>query len=121
MYAGSGTGDPHYWTVDRVYHTFNGRGDFTSLEIRNDNGTIDFALQGRLGNVRQWRITTHQGIAFGNDELAFRVSYLKYQTYKVHEYKLMLIETAYYFITDVHNRACTFLYGLSIITYNKIE
>ena len=87
MCTGSGTGDPHYWTADRVYHTFNGRGDFTSLEIRNDEGTIDFALQGRLGNVRAWRITTHQGIAFGNDELAFRVSSLV-----IINYRLMLKE-----------------------------
>ena len=76
MHTGSGTGDPHYWTVDRIYHTFNGRGDFTSLEIRKEDGTIDFALQARLGNTGPWRVTLHQGIAFGNDELAFRVSNL---------------------------------------------
>ena len=74
MFTGSGTGDPHYWTVDKIYHTFNGRGDFTTLEIREDDGTIDFTLQARLGNVRSWSMTTHHGIAFGNEELAFRVS-----------------------------------------------
>ena len=61
--------------MDRVYHTFNGRGDFITLEIPSEDGSqVEFSLQARLGNVRVWRVTTHQGIAFGNEELAFHVS-----------------------------------------------
>ncbi len=61
--------------MDRVYHTFNGRGDFITMEIESEDGTeMEFALQARMANVRFWRVTTHHGIAFGNEKLAFHVS-----------------------------------------------
>ena len=73
--VGRGTGDPHYLTFDGRYHTFNGRGDFTIMEIVSGDGvTPEFSIQGRLDRVRRWRVATHQGLAFGNEDLAFHVS-----------------------------------------------
>lgn len=60
--------------MDRVYHTFNGRGDFVTMEIKTENGTeTEFALQARMERPSFWRVTTHKGIAFGNEKLAFHV------------------------------------------------
>ena len=74
LLSGRGTGDPHYLTFDGRRHTFNGRGDFTILEIVSEDGvTPEFSIQGRLDRVRRWRIATHQGLTFGNENLAFHV------------------------------------------------
>ena len=71
---GSGSGDPHYFTFDRRYHTFNGFGEFTLLEaLQEGNDTPIYNLQGRLGRVSFWSVTTHLGFAFGHQRLAFQV------------------------------------------------
>lgn len=73
-FEGSGSGDPHYWTFDGRYHTFNGRGEFLLLEaLQQSNDTLVFVLQGRLDRVSFWRVTTHVGFAFGHQQLAFHV------------------------------------------------
>ena len=78
FFVGRGTGDPHYLTFDGRRHTFNGRGDFTILEIVSEDGvTPEFSIQGRLDRVRRWRVATHQGLTFGNEDLAFHVSSAK--------------------------------------------
>ena len=84
-HAASGSGDPHYTTFDGRYYTFNGDGDFTLLEILPENREENteentekkepvFTLQGRLGRVSFWGVTTHLGLAFGQPNLAFHVS-----------------------------------------------
>ena len=71
--VGWGSGDPHYFTFDNRYFTFNGFGEFTLLEAISENNRT-FNLQGRLGTVSFWRVTTHLGFAFGHQHLAFQVS-----------------------------------------------
>ena len=75
---GFGSGDPHYFTFDHRYHTFNGFGEFTLLEaLQEGNNTPTYSLQGRLGRVSFWSVTTHLGFAFGHQLLAFQVRLLQ--------------------------------------------
>ncbi|XP_064384249.1 uncharacterized protein LOC135333252 isoform X3 [Halichondria panicea] len=68
-----GSGDPHYTTLDGTYYTFNGLGNFVLFEALDITGeTPTLTIQGGLGNVEIWRITTHQRIAFGDQNLAFQ-------------------------------------------------
>lgn len=72
----TGYGDPHYTTFDGRYYTFNGDGDFTLLEVLPEDSDIPvFTLQGRLGRVSFWGVTTHLGLAFGQPNAAFQVSH----------------------------------------------
>ncbi|XP_018097646.2 mucin-like protein [Xenopus laevis] len=43
-------GDPHINTLDGVKYTFNGLGEFTLVNVKNDNGTM-FLLQGRTARA----------------------------------------------------------------------
>uniref|UniRef100_A0A803JTA1 Uncharacterized protein n=2 Tax=Xenopus tropicalis TaxID=8364 RepID=A0A803JTA1_XENTR len=43
-------GDPHINTLDGVQYTFNGLGEFTLVNVMDDNGTI-FTLQGRTARA----------------------------------------------------------------------
>ncbi|XP_072895124.1 uncharacterized protein [Hemitrygon akajei] len=40
-------GDPHVVSLDGVKYTFNGLGEFTLLNVRDENDTVVFRLQGR--------------------------------------------------------------------------
>ncbi|KAM9316127.1 mucin-4-like [Gastrophryne carolinensis] len=40
-------GDPHINTLDGVQYTFNGLGEFILANVRNENDTVTFILQGR--------------------------------------------------------------------------
>lgn len=40
-------GDPHINTLDGVQYTFNGLGEFTLANVRDENNTLIFTLQGR--------------------------------------------------------------------------
>ncbi|XP_072266269.1 mucin-4-like [Pyxicephalus adspersus] len=44
---GSMIGDPHISTLDDVQYTFNGLGEFTLDNVRDENNTLIFTLQGR--------------------------------------------------------------------------
>ncbi|XP_040205585.1 uncharacterized protein LOC120936885 [Rana temporaria] len=44
---GSIFGDPHINTLDDVQYTFNGLGEFTLANVRDENNTLIFTLQGR--------------------------------------------------------------------------
>lgn len=73
--SGSGSGDPHYLTIDGRYYTFNGYGEFVLLEALSETLTeTEFTMQGRLASIRQWRVTTQQSLAFGTSSSAFHVS-----------------------------------------------
>ena len=75
MYAATGSGDPHYTTFDGRYYTFNGFGEFILVEaLPEESNTPVFTLQGRLGRVSIWHVTTHLSFAFGDPSLAFHVS-----------------------------------------------
>ena len=44
------------------------------MEIKTEDGAeTEFALQARMETPSFWRVTTHKGIAFGNEKLAFHV------------------------------------------------
>ena len=62
--AGGGWGDPHYTTMDGLYYIFAAAGEFTLLDIRNNQNITIFTLQGRLGPER-WRATVTKSLAFG--------------------------------------------------------
>ncbi len=76
IHTGIGWGDPHYTTFDNVRYDFQGRGDFTLLELYQASGTDPvFSIQGRLGQPSGWRgVTGHLGLAFGDPNFAFHVS-----------------------------------------------
>ncbi|PIN98026.1 hypothetical protein AB205_0044200, partial [Aquarana catesbeiana] len=44
-------GDPHINTLDGVQYTFNGLGEFTLANVRNENNTLIFTLQGRTAKA----------------------------------------------------------------------
>ncbi|XP_072266268.1 uncharacterized protein [Pyxicephalus adspersus] len=44
-------GDPHISTLDGVQYTFNGLGEFTLVNVRDENNTLMFTLQGRTGRA----------------------------------------------------------------------
>ncbi|KAM9316126.1 uncharacterized protein PAF06_007094 [Gastrophryne carolinensis] len=44
-------GDPHITTLDGVQYTFNGLGEFTLANVRDENGTVIFMLQGRTNRA----------------------------------------------------------------------
>lgn len=72
---GTGSGDPHYLTIDGRYYTFNGFGEFVLLEALSENlAETEYTLQGRLASISRWRVTTQQSLAFGNSLAAFHVS-----------------------------------------------
>ena len=76
VHAATGSGDPHYTTFDGRYYTFNGFGEFVLVEaLRKEGDRPVFTLQGRLGSVSFWRVTTHLSLAFGDSSLAFHVRY----------------------------------------------
>ena len=71
----TGSGDPHYTTFDGRYYTINGFGEFVLLEALIESTDIPaFTLQGRLGMVSFWQVTTHIALSFGIPSLAFHVS-----------------------------------------------
>ena len=73
----TGFGGGHYRTFDGRYLFFPGIGDFTTLEVLDRDVTV-FTLQGRkheLGFCCH-HSTYHQGLAFGQSNLAFQVSKL---------------------------------------------
>ena len=75
LLVATGSGDPHYTTFDGRYYTINGFGEFIVAEVLPEGSTTpSFTLQGRLGMVSFWRVTTHLALAFGDDSLAFHVS-----------------------------------------------
>ena len=75
LFPAAGHGDPHYDTFDDRRYTFNGAGDFTLLEVLPEDSEVPiFTMQGRLGRVSFWRVTTHLGLSFGQPDLAFHVS-----------------------------------------------
>ncbi|PIO31177.1 hypothetical protein AB205_0046440, partial [Aquarana catesbeiana] len=48
---GSLFGDPHINTLDDVQYTFNGLGEFTLANVRDENNTLIFTLQGRTAKA----------------------------------------------------------------------
>ncbi|XP_018417073.1 PREDICTED: mucin-4 [Nanorana parkeri] len=44
-------GDPHISTLDSVQYTFNGLGEFTLANVRDENNTLIFTLQGRTAKA----------------------------------------------------------------------
>ncbi|XP_069068939.1 fibrillin-2-like isoform X2 [Pleurodeles waltl] len=44
-------GDPHIYTLDGLTYTFNGLGEFILANVRNDNDTVVFRLQGRTARA----------------------------------------------------------------------
>ena len=72
---GTAHGDPHYVTFDGRSFDFNGDGDFLLLNVLTPEGdSSEFMLQGKLGMVSFWRVTTHKALAFGQPGLSFHVS-----------------------------------------------
>ncbi len=77
MYIGSGTGDPHFTTLDGKYYHFQGEGDFVTLELLpfRPNNPPELILQGRHKVLPMWEgASWHVAIAFGRPDLAFQVS-----------------------------------------------
>ncbi|XP_078524125.1 uncharacterized protein LOC144792796 [Lissotriton helveticus] len=44
-------GDPHIYTLDGLTYTFNGLGEFILANVRNENDTVVFRLQGRTARA----------------------------------------------------------------------
>ncbi|XP_077137841.1 mucin-4-like [Ranitomeya variabilis] len=44
-------GDPHINTLDEVKYTFNGLGEFILTNVKDENGTVIFRLQGRTARA----------------------------------------------------------------------
>lgn len=75
LLTGVGHGDPHYLTFDSRCYTFNRIGDYLLLEALDEMGqTSEFTLQGRLGMVNFWSVSTHKALAFGQPGMTFHVS-----------------------------------------------
>ncbi|XP_067850812.1 mucin-like protein [Heptranchias perlo] len=55
-------GDPHVVTLDSVKYTFNGLGEYILLNVRDDNDTLTFSLQGRT--LRAGENRTSQATSF---------------------------------------------------------
>ena len=76
----SGQGDPHYVSFFKRPFDFQGKGEFSLLEViplteELVSGKPIFWLQGRL--VPYVHITTaavHEALAFGDEDLSFQVS-----------------------------------------------
>lgn len=62
------------------------------MEVLSEEGTnAEFSIQGRFDRIRCCRVTTHRGLAFGNENLAFHVSII-----------LCIISVSLYSITVEH-------------------
>lgn len=69
-------GDPHYTTIDGLTYTFTGAGEYTVIEIANNNSNSPmFSLQGRLG-PGGWPATVVKALAVGiPGQIGFQVIY----------------------------------------------
>ena len=70
----TGFGGGHYGTLDGRFYDFQAFGDFTTLEVLDRDVTV-FTLQGRKHRLI-YCCAFHQGLAFGQPNLAFQVSKL---------------------------------------------
>ena len=69
--SGSGLGDPHFMTLDGVFYTFNGVGEY--VLVRSKVNDLKFQLQGRTTAIMNSGATVFSAFAVESNETNFQV------------------------------------------------